>query len=66
MRLLCPHCRPQKKVDADFLHRDPRYRALAVEGAGMGAGELRACGGTGYSGRRAVFEMFESMMNCGT
>ena len=26
VRLLCPHCRRAVEVDADFLHRDPRYR----------------------------------------
>ena len=58
VRLLCPHCRRAGKVDADFLHRDPRYRALAVEGARIWEPEgCDRCAGTGYSGRRAVFEV---------
>lgn len=60
VRLLCLHCRRAVKVDEDFLHRDPRYRALAVEGARVWEpGHCQRCAGTGYSGRRAVFEVVD-------
>ncbi len=60
VRLLCPHCRHPVDVDADFLHRDPRYRALAIEGRRVWEpGHCQRCAGTGYSGRRAVFEVLD-------
>ena len=60
VRLLCPHCRRPVEVDADFLHRDPRYRALAIEAARVWEpGHCERCAGTGYSGRRAVFEVLD-------
>lgn len=60
VRLLCPYCRREVEVDADFLHRDPRYRALAVEGARTWEPKgCDRCAGTGYSGRRAVFEVLD-------
>src|SRR5262249_43150029 len=58
VRLLCPHCRSAVDVNADFLQRDPRYRAVVAVGARVWeAGHCQRCGGTGYSGRRAVFEV---------
>jgi general secretion pathway protein E len=60
VRLLCLHCRRAAEVDADFLRRDARYRALAVEGARVWEpGHCQRCAGTGYSGRRAVFEVLD-------
>jgi general secretion pathway protein E len=60
VRMLCLHCRRATKADADFLGRDPRYRALAVEGAQLWEpGQCQRCGETGYSGRRAVFEVLD-------
>ena len=60
VRLLCTHCRHAVRVDADFLNRDARYRALSVEGARVWEPKGCArCGGSGYSGRRAVFEVLE-------
>jgi general secretion pathway protein E len=60
VRLLCPHCRHEDTVDAEFLGRDARYRALAVDGARVWEpGGCKRCGGTGYSGRRAVFEVLD-------
>jgi general secretion pathway protein E len=60
VRLLCPHCRRAVKVDAQFLHRDARYRALVAEGATVWEpGRCERCVGTGYSGRRAVFEVLD-------
>src|SRR5262249_48833784 len=60
VRLLCTHCRHPVQVDAKFLNRDARYRALGLEGtrAWESKGCAR-CGGSGYSGRRAVFEILE-------
>lgn len=58
VRKLCPHCRHPTHVDAAFLNRDARYRALAVEGKQVWEpGRCDRCAGTGYSGRRAVFEV---------
>jgi general secretion pathway protein E len=60
VRKLCPHCRRSTRVDADYLSRDARYRALVAEGAEVWEpGQCERCGGTGYSGRRAVFEVLE-------
>lgn len=60
VRLLCLNCRRATKVDADFLNRDARYRALAIDGAQVWEpGRCDRCGGTGYSGRRAVFEILD-------
>jgi general secretion pathway protein E len=60
VRLLCPHCRRAVKIDSDFLHRDARYRAIVSEGAkAWEPGRCERCAGTGYSGRRAVFEVLD-------
>ena len=60
VRLLCPHCRHPVQVDTDFLSRDPRYQALVIGGTQVWEpGRCDRCGGTGYSGRRAVFEILD-------
>ena len=60
VRMLCPHCRRAVEVDADFLSRDPRYRSLGVDRARVWEpGPCERCGGTGYLGRRAVFEILD-------
>jgi general secretion pathway protein E len=60
VRLLCPHCRRATKVDAEFLSRDPSYLALGLEGAQVWEpGRCDRCGGTGFAGRRAVFEVLD-------
>jgi len=60
VRLLCSYCRSEVEVDADFLHRDPRYRALGVEGSRTWVPKgCERCAGTGYSDRRAVFEVLD-------
>ena len=60
VRLLCTHCRQAVQADAKFIARDPRYRALKVDGARVWEAKGCAhCGGSGYSGRRAVFEVLE-------
>ena len=58
VRKLCPHCRRETRVYAEYLSRDVRYRALVAEGAQVWEpGHCERCGGTGYAGRRAVFEV---------
>jgi general secretion pathway protein E len=58
VRKLCVHCRQQALVDRGFLARDPRYLALNIDGAQVWeAGKCERCAGTGYNGRRAVFEV---------
>jgi general secretion pathway protein E len=60
VRKLCPHCRQPARVDATYLMRDPRYRALNVEGRQVfEPGQCDRCGGAGYSGRKAVFEVLQ-------
>lgn len=60
VRLLCPHCRRAVKVDAALLRRDSRYRAFAVDGTQIWEpGHCERCSGTGYAGRRAVFEILD-------
>ena len=60
VRRLCTHCRRQADVDEKFLARDARYRALDVAGKRVWeAGKCERCGGTGYYGRRAVFEVLQ-------
>lgn len=58
VRLLCPHCRQQVRVDDHFLARDSRYAALPISGADVWEAKgCDHCGGIGYVGRRAVFEV---------
>jgi general secretion pathway protein E len=60
VRLLCPHCRTAMEADAALLHREPRYRALGIEGRQIWEpGRCERCGFTGYLGRRAVFEVLD-------
>jgi general secretion pathway protein E len=48
------------EVNPEFLHRDPRYRTIVTESAkAWEPGHCERCGGTGYSGRRAVFEVLD-------
>src|SRR5262249_40783993 len=57
VRLLCPHCRRAVEVNPEFLHRDPRYRAIVTESAkAWEPGHCERCGGTRYFRRRAGFE----------
>jgi general secretion pathway protein E len=60
VRKLCLHCRNSVRADEAFLARDPRYLALGVEGRPVWRpGRCDRCVGTGYSGRRAVFEVLQ-------
>jgi len=45
-------------VDAEFVGRDPRYRTLSINGTHVWEAKgCERCNGTGYLGRRAVFEV---------
>jgi general secretion pathway protein E len=58
VRLLCTSCRRSARVPADLGRSDPRYRALGLEGKQVfEAKGCERCSGTGYAGRRAVFEV---------
>jgi general secretion pathway protein E len=60
VRKLCLHCRKAVRADQAFVARDARYLALGVEGRNVWeAGRCERCAGTGYSGRRAVFEVLQ-------
>lgn len=61
VRVLCPDCRGESVLDAAMMARDPRYAA-----AGLSVGArlnqpvgCDRCGGIGYRGRRAIFEVLE-------
>jgi general secretion pathway protein E len=58
VRLLCTSCRRSVRVLADPGRSDPRYRAFGLEGKQVfEANGCERCAGTGYAGRRAVFEL---------
>ena len=58
VRLLCVSCRRSVRVPADLGRSEPRYRALGLEGKQVfEAKGCERCAGTGYAGRRAVFEV---------
>lgn len=58
LRRLCPHCRQPVKVDSALVARNPRYRALNIDGKQVWQpGRCDRCSSTGYCGRRAVFEV---------
>jgi general secretion pathway protein E len=61
VRLLCPECRTTETIDAAALAREPRHAALGlVPGDTVGrAVGCPHCGGSGYRGRIAVFEVLE-------
>jgi general secretion pathway protein E len=61
VRILCEHCKRPVTLDHEALSADPRYLAL-----GLSVGEricepvgCERCGGTGYRGRRGIFEVLE-------
>ncbi|KQP93239.1 general secretion pathway protein GspE [Methylobacterium sp. Leaf113] len=61
VRVLCGDCRRQVSLAPSDLERNPRYAALGLApGARVfEAGGCDRCGGTGYRGRRAIFEVIE-------
>jgi len=59
VRLLCK-CRRAVHIPADFGCADPRYRAFDLEGKQVFEAQgCEDCAGTGYVGRRAVFEVLD-------
>ncbi len=55
VRVLCPECR---KIDASSRNEALRNRVEALRDAEIyGPGGCKACRNTGYSGRRAIFEL---------
>ena len=59
VRLLCK-CRRAVRIPADFGCGDPRYRAFDLEGKQVFEAQgCEHCAGTGYAGRRAVFEVLD-------
>jgi general secretion pathway protein E len=61
VRMLCPHCRVMRRVDRELLGRDPRHRTFGLE-EGAPVWEPKGCercAGSGYAGRRAVFEILD-------
>lgn len=60
VRKLCRHCRQQFVVDDAFLETDPRFRTIVGKGEISWAPQgCERCSQTGYSGRRAVFEVVD-------
>jgi len=60
VRLLCSKCRRAMRIPADFGRSDPRYRAFDLEGKQVFEAQgCEHCAGTGYAGRRAVFEVLD-------
>jgi general secretion pathway protein E len=60
VRLLCSKCRRAVRISADFGRSDPRYRAFDLEGKQVFEAQgCEHCAGTGYAGRRAVFEVLD-------
>jgi len=58
VRVLCPHCRQRLDIDDALIRREARYKALATDSRKVWkAVGCDRCGRTGYSGRRAVFEV---------
>jgi general secretion pathway protein E len=59
VRILCPDCRRVGPLDEARWHADPRYGALGIEPGEVMADPVGCdrCAGTGYVGRRAVFEI---------
>jgi general secretion pathway protein E len=61
VRVLCDHCKRRLTLDKSAIDADPRFLAL-----GFALGETvcepvgcERCGGTGYRGRRGIFEVLE-------
>ncbi len=62
VRVLCPDCRRRVRLTTRDLERNPRYATLGLpigEEVFEAVGCDRCGGGTGYRGRRAIFEVIE-------
>lgn len=59
VRKLCPHCREPYQATADLIGQFPptAYAGLTPPLTLWRAGGCTYCGGTGYSGRAAIFEL---------
>jgi type II secretory ATPase GspE/PulE/Tfp pilus assembly ATPase PilB-like protein len=58
VRTVCPECREETRIDADFLEAHDFPPELAEETLWRGAGCSR-CEGTGYYGRTGIFELLQ-------
>ncbi|TPQ49841.1 general secretion pathway protein GspE [Prosthecomicrobium hirschii] len=61
VRLLCPDCRRPRRLEAPDFDLNPRFTAIGLD-PGTVVHEpvgCERCGGTGYRGRRAIFEVLE-------
>lgn len=61
VRILCPDCRRQRRLEARDIEKNPRFTAIGIE-AGTAVWDpvgCERCGGSGYRGRRAIFEVLE-------
>jgi general secretion pathway protein E len=61
VRVLCPDCRQQIEITPAVMERNPKYLAMGLKLGGrvFEPQGCDRCGGTGYRGRRAIFEVIE-------
>ena len=61
LRILCLHCKRSIFVDGEMMTRTPRYQAIGIKDGNTIFEPVgcERCAGTGYRGRRAVFEVLE-------
>ena len=61
VRVLCDHCKHSLTLDRRALEADPRFLALGFKQGDAVCEPVGCdrCGGTGYRGRRGIFEVFE-------
>jgi len=61
LRILCLHCKRSILIDEEMMMRTPRYRAIGIKEGDTIFEPVgcERCTGTGYRGRRAVFEVLE-------
>ncbi len=61
VRVLCERCKIAHKLTDNDLAADPRHTALGFKAGDIvhEPGHCERCGGTGYRGRRGVFEILE-------
>jgi general secretion pathway protein E len=58
VRILCQSCRVPSVLDVDLFANNPRYQTVKLKGRRCwNPGRCERCAGTGYIGRRAVFEV---------
>jgi general secretion pathway protein E len=61
VRILCERCKTERELTAAVMEADPRYQLLGLKTGDHVHEPLgcERCGGTGYRGRTAVFEVLE-------